>query len=185
MPPPIPRQDRPGLIRSFPVHPARSKTTAAFPNNGVGRLLHYSFRGLHGVHVSITACRLADRLTRPFHRELRQLCCLRCRPDCYRLERPICRAGLSPAENQRLFTAHPLFQIISSVRRFTGFSIRDCGLWNLPCGGGTLLYILLRVAAGGAYFWPRNSQLFIYDGRSIDSRRRIDGHGGATHRHGR
>jgi AraC-like DNA-binding protein len=42
----------------------------------------------------------------PRHRKLRQLCCLRRRFDCYRVERTSSRAGVAPAEVQRLFTAH-------------------------------------------------------------------------------
>ena len=38
--------------------------------------------------------------------KLRQLRCLRCRFDCYRVERTSSRTGVSPAEVQRLFTAH-------------------------------------------------------------------------------
>ena len=35
-----------------------------------------------------------------------QLRCLRCRLDCYRVKRTSSRAGLAPAEVQRLCTAH-------------------------------------------------------------------------------
>src|ERR1022692_3943365 len=52
------------------------------------------------------ACTLAESLNDPFHRRLRQLCCLHCRFDCCRVERTSSRAGVSPAEVQRLFTAH-------------------------------------------------------------------------------
>src|SRR5215471_13536594 len=52
------------------------------------------------------ACTLAESPSDPFHRKLRQLRCLRCRFDCYRMERTSSRAGVSPAEVQRLFTAH-------------------------------------------------------------------------------
>ena len=37
---------------------------------------------------------------------LQPLCYLRDRSDCYRLERPSCRAGIAPADDQRLITAH-------------------------------------------------------------------------------
>jgi len=50
----------------------------------------------------VTACTLAESLNDPFHRKLRQLRCLRCRFDCYRVERTSSRAGLAPAEVQRL-----------------------------------------------------------------------------------
>ena len=48
------------------------------------------------------ACTLAESLNDPFHRRLRQLRCLYCRFDCYRVERTSSRAGVSPAEVQRL-----------------------------------------------------------------------------------
>jgi len=38
----------------------------------------------------------------PFHRKLRQLRCFHCRFDCYRVERTSSRAGVGPAEVQRL-----------------------------------------------------------------------------------
>src|ERR1700730_5215366 len=48
------------------------------------------------------ACTLAESPSDPLHRRLRQLRCLRCRFDCYRVERTSSRAGLAPAEVQRL-----------------------------------------------------------------------------------
>jgi len=48
------------------------------------------------------ACTLAESPSDPFHRKLRQLRCLRCRFDCYRVERTSSRAGVAPAEVQRL-----------------------------------------------------------------------------------
>src|SRR6266536_2852239 len=52
------------------------------------------------------ACTLAESPCDPFHRKLRQLRCLRCRFDCYRVERTSSRAGVTPAEVQAPFTAH-------------------------------------------------------------------------------
>src|SRR5258705_4608360 len=48
------------------------------------------------------ACTLAESPCDPFHRKLRQLRCLRCRFDCYRVERTSSRAGVAPTEVQRL-----------------------------------------------------------------------------------
>jgi hypothetical protein len=48
------------------------------------------------------ACMLAESPCDPLHRRLRQLRCLRCRFDCYRVERTSSRAGVAPAEVQRL-----------------------------------------------------------------------------------
>src|ERR1035437_6724935 len=50
----------------------------------------------------VTACTLAESPSDPLHRKLRQLRCLRCRSDCYRVERTSYRAGVAPAEVQRL-----------------------------------------------------------------------------------
>src|SRR4030088_558858 len=54
----------------------------------------------------VTTCTLAKSPSDPLHRRLRQLRCLRCRFDCYRVERTSSRAGVAPTEVQRLFTAH-------------------------------------------------------------------------------
>jgi hypothetical protein len=53
----------------------------------------------------VMACTLAESPSDRLHRRLRQLRCLRCRFDC-RLERTSSRAGVTPADVQRLFTAH-------------------------------------------------------------------------------
>src|SRR3954447_22779697 len=47
-----------------------------------------------------------SRLSDPLHRRLRRSRCLHRRSDCYRLERPSCRAGVAPAEDPHLCTAH-------------------------------------------------------------------------------
>ena len=46
------------------------------------------------------------------HRRLQQLRCLRCCFDCYRVERTSSRAGLTPAVDHHLFTAHPVIRLI-------------------------------------------------------------------------
>jgi len=48
------------------------------------------------------ACTLAESPSDPLHRKLRQLCYLRRRFDCYRVERTSSRAGVAPAGVQRL-----------------------------------------------------------------------------------
>src|ERR1700680_1355556 len=60
------------------------------------------FFGACSAFTHVTACTLAESPSDPLHRELRQLCCLRCRLDCFRVERTSSRAGVSPAEVQRL-----------------------------------------------------------------------------------
>jgi hypothetical protein len=68
----------------------------------------------------VTACTLAESPSDPFHRKLRQLRCLRCRFDCYRVERTSSRAGVTPAEVQAPFTAH----FIVNYRMLTVCSFR-------------------------------------------------------------
>src|SRR6476620_210205 len=60
------------------------------------------FFGACSAFTHVMACTLAESPSDPLHRELRQLCCLRCRLDCYRVERTSSRAGVAPAEVQRL-----------------------------------------------------------------------------------
>src|SRR5262245_46680850 len=58
--------------------------------------------GTCSAFTHVTACTLAESPSDPFHRELRQLRCLHCRLDCYRVERTSSRAGVAPTEFQRL-----------------------------------------------------------------------------------
>jgi hypothetical protein len=62
--------------------------------------------GACSAFTHVMACTLAGSPSDPFHRKLRQLCYRHCRFDCYRVERTSSRAGVAPAEVQRLFTAH-------------------------------------------------------------------------------
>ena len=64
------------------------------------------FFGACSAFTHVIACTLAESPGDPPHRKLRQLRCLRCRFDCYRVERTSSRAGVAPAEVQRIFTAH-------------------------------------------------------------------------------
>src|SRR5215471_8360011 len=69
-------------------------------NSPVGSC-NYCF-GTCSAFTHVTACTLAESPCDPFHRKLRQLRCLHCRFDCYRVERTSSRAGVAPAEVQRL-----------------------------------------------------------------------------------
>ena len=60
------------------------------------------FFGACSAFTRVMACTLAESPSDPLHRKLRQLRCLRCRFDCYRVERTSSRAGVAPAEVQRL-----------------------------------------------------------------------------------
>src|SRR5207245_7081133 len=64
------------------------------------------FFGACSAFTHVTTCTLTESPSDPLHRRLRQLRCLCCRFDCYRVERTSSRAGVTPAEVQRLFTAH-------------------------------------------------------------------------------
>jgi WD40-like Beta Propeller Repeat len=74
------------------------------------------------------ACTLAESPGDPLHRELRQLCCLRCRLDCYRVERTSSRAGVAPAEVQRL-----------SRRTVSATGAKE-SIWKVANGTGTELW---------------------------------------------
>ena len=55
------------------------------------------FFGACSAFTHVMACTLAESPSDPLHRELRQPCCLRCRLDCYRVERTARSAGgISP-----------------------------------------------------------------------------------------
>jgi hypothetical protein len=74
-------------------------------SNRVGTHIGW-FRGLHGVH---SRCGLpARRAARggPLSRRLRRFRYLHRRSDSYRMERPVIRAGIAPAGDPRLGTAH-------------------------------------------------------------------------------
>src|SRR5262252_583096 len=62
--------------------------------------------GACSAFTHVMACTLAESPRDPCHRKLRQLRCLCCRFDCYPVERTSSGTGVSPAEVQRLFTAH-------------------------------------------------------------------------------
>jgi hypothetical protein len=69
----------------------------------------------------VMACTLAESPSDPLHRRLRQLRCLRCRFDCYRVERTSSRAGVTPAEVQRLSrrTFSPIERLPTRFSRMT------------------------------------------------------------------
>jgi hypothetical protein len=71
-----------------------------------GRRPHWTFRGLLNFHshygLSARRVATATRLSR----RLRRFRLLHRRSDSYRLERPSCRVGVAPTEDQHLFTAH-------------------------------------------------------------------------------
>jgi hypothetical protein len=62
----------------------------------------------------VTACTLAKSPSDSLHQRLQQARCLPCCSDCYRVERTSSRAGLTPAVDHHLFTAHPVSRRIRS-----------------------------------------------------------------------
>ena len=92
--------------RAVCFNPPCSPVAAAFPVDLPGRRPHWSFRGLLDVHsgYGLPARRIATA-TR-CSRRLRRFRYLHRRSDSYWLERPSCQAGIAPAEEPRLCTAH-------------------------------------------------------------------------------
>ena len=70
--------------------------------------------GACSAFTHVTACTLAKSPSDSLHQRLQQFRCLHCCSDCYRVERTSSRAGLSPAVDHRLFTAHPVFRLTGS-----------------------------------------------------------------------
>src|SRR5271157_3401742 len=95
MPSPLPRQVPWSLFARL------SPLPAAFPVKSQVGSCNCFFEAC-SAFTHVTACTLAESPSDPLHRELRQLCCLRCRLDCYRVERTSSRAGVAPAVVQRL-----------------------------------------------------------------------------------
>ena len=91
---------RPAIL--LPVHLSECITQKIKPRTTSGSAPALTLSRLARCSHYIAACQLADRLTRSFHRELQQLCYLRCRPACYRLERLPCRTGISPLKTNAL-----------------------------------------------------------------------------------
>src|ERR1035438_1529602 len=95
MPSPLPRQVRWTLFARL------SPLPAAFPVKQEGRLLQLLFRGLLSVH-SRYGLHARGVAKRPFTPRAPTASLPRCRLDCFRVERTSSRAGVAPAEVQRL-----------------------------------------------------------------------------------
>ena len=90
----------PGQARLIPV------TDGGLPHPISGSAPALNFSRIAQRSLALRPARSLDRLAAHVSRRLRRLCCLHRRFDSYRLERPSCRAGISPAEDPRLGTAH-------------------------------------------------------------------------------
>src|SRR5262249_18911087 len=91
-----------GLFQPFPCSPA----AAAFPTLVQGRRTHWTFRGLLNVHSRYGLPARCIAKATHLSRRLRRFRYLHRRSDSYRLERPSCRVGIAPTEDQHLCTAH-------------------------------------------------------------------------------
>ena len=100
MPSPVPRQDRWNLIRSY--RPIDCSLPLKTGGSAFALVVSRPAQRLLGLRPARSPSRHRD----PLHRRLQRLRCLRRCFDCYRVERTSSRAGLSPAVDQRLFTAH-------------------------------------------------------------------------------
>jgi hypothetical protein len=85
-----------GVYSLVPLHRPRPSLC----NSQVGSC--NCFFGACSAFTHVMACTLAESPSNPLHRKLRQLRYLRCRFDCYRVERTSSWAGVAPAEVQRL-----------------------------------------------------------------------------------
>jgi len=106
MPSPIPRQVRWKLIRSY------HSIVFGLPRNRGGSAPALVFSRPAQRLLTLRPACSPSRLRDPLHRRLQQLRCLRCCFDCYRVERTSSRAGLTPAVDHHLFTAHPVTRLV-------------------------------------------------------------------------
>ena len=123
---PIPTVSLYPAAAAFPITSARSATTLDFSRPAQRSL-------------AITACRLAESpIATRLSRRLRRFRFLPARSDSYRLERPSCRVGIAPTEDQHLGTAHtsaspfpvlaasPCPVVSGSAYRFPALSVCRC-----------------------------------------------------------
>src|SRR3974377_1089932 len=92
------------FIRSYYFHPRRPSPITRWVGSCITCFEACS------AFTHVMACTLAKSPSDPLHPKLPQLRCLRRRFDCYRVERTSSRAGVAPAEAQRLFTAHAMLR---------------------------------------------------------------------------
>ena len=105
MPPPIPRQDRCRRDRSCCLRQL-AFIDGGLPSIRGGSAPASPVSGPAQRSLTLRPACSPGRQSDPLHRRLQQLRYLHCCSNCYRVERSSSRAGVSPAEDQRLFTAH-------------------------------------------------------------------------------
>ena len=82
--------------------------------------------------LTLWPARSPSRHRDPLHRRLRRLRYLCSRFDCYRVERTSSRAGLSPAVDRRLFTAHSYRQVTVNLGIVSNPVLAFQGPWRTP-----------------------------------------------------
>src|SRR5262249_49929918 len=112
MPSPIPRQDRWKLVRSY------DSINFGLPRNRGGSAPALTFSRPAQRSLTLRPACSPSRLNDLLHQRLQRSRCLHRCSDCYRVERTSSRAGLTPAVDHHLFTAHA----VSSFTRRHGDS---------------------------------------------------------------
>ena len=91
-----------GLFHPFPLHPQRRRPSPSECKVGATLVVSRPARRSRVLRPVGSPSRHATRLSR----RLRRFCYLHRRSDSYRLERPSCRVGIAPTEDQHLTRAH-------------------------------------------------------------------------------
>ena len=91
-----------GVFQPFPFIPSGS----GLPHTSARSAPHWTFRGLLDVHSRYGLSARCIAKATHLSRRLRRFRYLHRRSDSYRLERPSCRVGIAPTEDQHLSTAH-------------------------------------------------------------------------------
>ena len=116
MPSPIPgRSD--GICSLVRFHPLR-------PSHEPGRVGScVSLFEACSAFTHVMACTLAKSPSDSLHQRLQQFRCLHYCSDCYRVERTSSRAGLTPAVDHCLCTAHPVSRLTGTAKSVVSTTI--------------------------------------------------------------
>jgi hypothetical protein len=117
---PVARRVRSLVGQPIPTVSPSSPAAAAFPLLVQDRRTHWTFRGLLNVHSRHGLPARCIAKATHLSRRLRRFRHLRRRSDSYRLERPSCRLGIAPTEEQHLYTAHTNCVRVSLPERGAG-----------------------------------------------------------------
>ncbi len=113
------------FVRSY------DSTNFGLPQNRGGSAPASLFSGPAQRSLRLRPASSPSRLCDPLHQRLQQSRRLPCCSDCYRVERTSSRAGLTPAVDHHLFTAHPV-SALSELVQIHGLKWREInhlGFW--------------------------------------------------------